>query len=91
MGGCKLRADVGAALKNLSGYVDLTKGSGTGCFLKGKQVFELVPTKRKKTEIFGSYLVWDEEIGTWIRSGKAKDCTKRILAYNKDAQEFRSR
>ena len=77
------------ALKILSGYVDLTKGSGTGCFLKGKQVFELVPTKRKKTEIFGSYLVWDEEIGTWIRSGKAQDCIKRTLAHNKDAQDYR--
>jgi len=77
------------ALKILSGYVDLTKGSGTGCFLKGKQVFELVPTKTKKTEIFGSYLVWDEEIGTWIRSGKSKDCTKRTLTHNKDAQDYR--
>ena len=77
------------ALKILSGYVDLTKGSGTGCFLIGKQVFELVPTKKMRAEIFGSYLAWDEEIGTWIRSGKAQDCTKRTLAHNKDAQDYR--
>ena len=89
LGGYKLRADVGA--EDFVGICGSHQEQRTWLLVvqKGSKFLRWYPQTRRKQKFFGSYLVWDEEIGTWIRSGKAEHCTKRILTHNKDAQEYR--